>query len=358
MRPIRWNLNHAWGVATMAFVTATASAGSLAPLRPLETAQGWVLVDARGAVAVHPKVRVDGMEAAGVLDPITDDLIPARLGKRWGFVDRSGALVVPARYERVEPFSEGRAAVRRGGHWGFIDEMGVEVVPPRYGSVGVFSGGLAAVTVSSALWPMVGYIDRSGRLAIPARFQSDCAFSEGRARVERKRRKWLRVEREWGYIDSTGAYVVTPRFRFARDFSEGLAAAQVERDGRDLWGYVDRDGRWAIEPRFDAAEDFSEGRAAVRRADATWGYVDHAGAEILSLAQGRPQSYGFRERRAAVKIGDRTGYIDPTGAFAIPPRFRSGSRFGGGLAAVILADGRSAYVDTTGRVVPDSSSIR
>lgn len=349
----------AWTAAALAFLAGAASAGSLEPLRPLETAQGWVLVDARGEVAVRPRVRIDGMEAAGVLDPITDGLIPARVGKRWGFVDRSGGLVVPARYEKVEPFSEGLAAVRRGGHWGFIDEMGVEIVPPHYGSVGAFRDGLAAVTVSSALWPMVGYIDRSGRLAIPAQFQSDCPFSEGRARVERKRRKSLfRVESEWGYIDSDGAYVVTPRFRFARDFSEGLAAVQVERDGREIWGYVDRDGRWAIEPGFVAAEDFSEGRAAVRRSGESWSYVDRAGAEVLVLAQGRPQSYGFREGRAAVKVGDRTGYIDPTGAFAIPPRFRSGSRFGGGLAAVTLADGRSAYVDTTGRVVPDSSSVR
>ena len=193
--------------------------------------------------------------------------------------------------------------------------MGVEVVSPHYGSVGAFSGSLAAVTVSSALWPMVGYIDRSGRLAIPAQFQSDCPFSEGRARVEKKRRKSLfRVESEWGYIDSGGAYVVTPRFRFARDFSEGLAAVQVERDGRELWGYVDRDGGWAIEPRFVAAEDFSEGRAAVRRSGESWSYVDHAGAEVLVLAQGRPRSYGFREGRAAVKVGARAGYIDPTGA--------------------------------------------
>jgi hypothetical protein len=342
-----------------ALMAAAVTAGPLEPLRPLETAEGWVLVDRKGEVAVRPKVRVDGMEAAGVLDPVTDELIPARIGERWGYVDRSGTLVVPAGYDQVEPFSEGRAAVRRGRHWGFIDEMGVEIVPPHYLSAGPYREGRAAVTMRSALWPMVGYLDRSGAVAIPATFQSDCPFSEGRARVERRRRKALLfLDSQWGYIDSAGALVVTPRFRFARDFAEGVAAAQFERDGRALWGYIGRDGRWAIEPQFEAAEDFSEGLAAVRRSGAPWSYVDHAGREVLSLAQGRPQSYGFSERRAAVKVGDRTGYIDPTGAFAIPPRFRSGSRFGGGLAAVVLANGRAAYVDTTGRVVPDSTAIR
>lgn len=343
----------------MVLMASGASAGSLPPLRPMETVEGWVLVDRIGEVAVRPRVRVDGMEAAGVLDPMTDDLIPARIGKLWGFVDRTGVLAVPARYDRVEPFSEGRAPVRRGRHWGFIDEMGVEIVPPRYLSVSRFSGGRAAATVSSALWPMVGYVDRSGQLVVSARFQSDCPFSEGLARVEQRRRKsWLRIESQWGYIDSSGTFAVTPRFLFARDFGEGLAAVRVERDGRELWGYIDREGRLAIAPQFEAAEDFSDGLAAVRRPRESWSYIDHSGREVLWLARGRPQSYGFREGRAAVKVGDCTGYIDPTGPFAIPPRFRSGSRFGGGLAAVVLADGRPAYVDTTGHVVPDSIAVR
>lgn len=56
----------------------------------------------------------------------------------WGFVDKTGKKVVPARYKYVHPFSEGLAAVQMPTEssapekWGFINATGQMLIPTRY----------------------------------------------------------------------------------------------------------------------------------------------------------------------------------------------------------------------------------
>ncbi len=69
---------------------------------------------------------------------------------RWGFIDRSGDLVIPMIFERVQYFSEGLAAVRIDGKWGYINREGTVVIPPVYSTAGLFQNGLAYVVLSEA----------------------------------------------------------------------------------------------------------------------------------------------------------------------------------------------------------------
>ncbi len=43
---------------------------------------------------------------------------------RWGFINESQRLVIPARFEEVRDFENGRAAAKANGRWGFIDTRG------------------------------------------------------------------------------------------------------------------------------------------------------------------------------------------------------------------------------------------
>ena len=49
--------------------------------------------------------------------------------QRYGFIDRTGKIVIPLRFEDVQSFSEGRAGVKLAGKWGYIDKNGVLVIP-------------------------------------------------------------------------------------------------------------------------------------------------------------------------------------------------------------------------------------
>lgn len=55
-------------------------------------------------------------------DIITDDgLLAFESGGKWGFVDRTGKIVIEPQYDSARSFSHGMAAISINGEWGFID---------------------------------------------------------------------------------------------------------------------------------------------------------------------------------------------------------------------------------------------
>jgi TonB family protein len=102
-----------------------------------------------------------------------------RIGNKYGFMDKTGAIVIPLKYEKAYPFSEGLAAVSINGQWGFIDTKREEIIAPQFEFAENFSEGLAAVE-KNGKW---GYIDRKGKLLIDPIFRSAGSFENGLARV-------------------------------------------------------------------------------------------------------------------------------------------------------------------------------
>jgi hypothetical protein len=118
----------------------------LEPLFPIVTAGRWGLIDRTGRIVVSP--RYDALfhpigfplpkaveDALTLLDshPIWDELIPARLGNKWGFVGRSGELLVPPAFEDVSWFGEERLApAELKGKYGFIDREGRFAINPQF----------------------------------------------------------------------------------------------------------------------------------------------------------------------------------------------------------------------------------
>ncbi len=54
-------------------------------------------------------------------------------GNQYGFVDRSGNLVVQYKYDKAYEFNEyGFATIKKDGKWGVVNEQGQEIVAPTY----------------------------------------------------------------------------------------------------------------------------------------------------------------------------------------------------------------------------------
>lgn len=203
----------------------------------------------------------------------------------YGYIDKSGDMVIPPQFYMARSFSEGLAAVAIGEFqsemWGFIDTTGAMVVQPQFRDVKDFSEGLAAVQVWDSETLKWGYIDRTGTMVIPPRFSLAWDFSDGMARVSEGNGKW-------GYIDPTGRMAIQPQWDLVEslpgltfDFADGLAVVPVQDDQVGLsFEYIDKDGRSAFEKRFNWASDFSEGLAAVLE-EGKWGYIDEAGDMVI-----------------------------------------------------------------------------
>ena len=139
--------------------------------------------------------------------------------KRWGYIDKSGAVVIEPKFLWAQEFFEGLARVQVSrvrarsidGKWGFIDKLGKLTVSPDHrdvlggdhsnigsdGPEASFHDGLAQVQVEMK----TGYIDKAGRMAIPADFTFSHPFSEGVAAATMS----PLLDSSWGHIDASSA---------------------------------------------------------------------------------------------------------------------------------------------------------
>ncbi len=309
-----------------------------------------------------------------------------------GFIDSSGAVVVPprivAQIEDVGDFHEGLSVVRSGARPGYIDETGALVISiDRIDAFGLlpFSEGLG-LTVASR---QTRYIDRNGSVVFETS-GSGREFHEGLA-VYRTPPKPPEYDRDSptpappppilsvgsvGYLDKQGSLAIEPLFAAAGPFVDGLAQAVLDgncyvltSDKRHLGtpttgtntscgspppgadavcpvGFIDKRGEFVIPPQFDSALDFSEGVAAVFTGG-RWGFVDRSGALVVKPQFSAARS--FHEGRAAVSKAGSWGFVDKSGELVIPAVWDEAGEFSEGLSSV-SRDNQYLYIDRTGVV--------
>ena len=89
-----------------------------------------------------------------------DYLYPIREGRKFGFINRTGAVVVPPIYDAVGDLREGLIRVTAGNLSGYIDLSGKVVIAPKYDSAGEFRDGRAVIRQGDKY----ALIDLSGKL--------------------------------------------------------------------------------------------------------------------------------------------------------------------------------------------------
>jgi S-layer homology domain/WG containing repeat len=223
---------------------------------------------------------------------------------KYGFEERSGAIVIPIKFNYVNDFREGLALVGMLDKetfittWSFIDKTGNLVIPAvPAASVQSFSDGLARIEVTgsgSFSGRKYGFIDRSGQIVIEPIFSEAAAFSEGISPVA----IYGGLNSRYGYIDKAGQWVIHDLTSLGGSFSEGLAAVSRTGDHPDAggmggYGYIDRGGKWVIPPQIFSSPEISYLKAHNR----------------------------FTQGFAIVRIGDRMAVIDRQGKVVLPPHY-------------------------------------
>lgn len=172
------------------------------------------------------------------------------------FHDRDGKLVLNLGEVFVRSFQEGLAVARVDRKWGFIDASGAFVIEPIYSFAQGFRNGLAIVTTKD---PGPRYINPQGEVAVPTKGMEDLSnFSEGLALVRDAE------SGKYGYIDRTGAWVIPAQWEdpmtSASLFRGGLAAVGVrekDRRGKKVLHrlFIDRKGKVVFDPRENQGTD-------------------------------------------------------------------------------------------------------
>ncbi len=189
----------------------------------------------------------------------SNDLFIIKVNKKYGFIDKTGKILIEPKFEFANDFVEGLALVSiRNDELKsvYIDDTGKIVISLKSGGNN-YSEGLAAIGVGEFTMHgggdhKFGFVDKTGQLAFEINFKEARAFSEGLSAV-------MNEEGKWGYIDKTGKVVIPFQFEDAFGFSEGLACVLTN----ELFGFIDKFGKIVIEPRFASPSQFKEGLAAV-----------------------------------------------------------------------------------------------
>lgn len=254
-----------------------------------------------------------------------------------GYVERdTETLRIPMRYEAAKPFRNGLAAVRIDGRWGYIDRSGDLVIPPAYTEVASFYGAFAEVRVNEAS----GIIDRRGRMIISQQFKRVIPFardvfiavplgssarSDGLFGPDTEPAKLSGIEGAGLYHRRRG-WLTAPDLQFmAFDSARGLIwAGRRNEDHEDVWGLMRADGTWQVTPRYSHVQWLSGGRAIVRslphrtvpaverQASVLSGAVDRDGKLVVPMER-RWLGYWRAGYGLADRTGRASGLEDPTG---------------------------------------------
>jgi len=234
-------------------------------------------IDTTGKIVIKPKYQSTGT--------FSDGVAIARDNKGLVIIDKKGKTLLMLEIDMAElGFSEGLAAKalvfrkKVGVFYGFIDKTGKVIIPPKYRFARNFSEGLAAVEEDKS--PLIrkhGYIDKNAKWVIAPQYDRATDFHEGLAAVFVGKVG----EQKCGYIDKKGAWVLPAAYRQCGDFSEGLASVALEGAA----GFINPKGEMVIAPQFLNAKKFSGGLAEVEDSTddefkVTRGYINKSGKYV------------------------------------------------------------------------------
>ena len=267
----------------------------------------------------------------------------------WGYINIEGKVVIPIQRWIGHEFKEGLARVWEYGseRWGFIDKTGKVISQCQWEVAYDFVDGLANVKNRNGKW---GCLNKTGEIAIPCRWEDACDFSEGLALVKNQ-------EQRWGYIDKTGKTVIPCQWRGAHSFQEGLARV---KDSAGNYGFIDRTGKIISQCQWYYADEFWEGLARVLQVTrfekkdrgGMWSIVKRS-AETAMSGQWK---FAFTELVEGLdNIGkekeEKYGFIDKTGKLVVPCQWKYASIFDNGLALVKDEKENLFYVDKYGTII-------
>lgn len=131
-------------------------------LAAVKISDKWGYISADGSLAINPQFIAANTFGEG--------LAAVRLNANtYGYINKSGVVIIPEQFEEAMPFYEDRAIVRQNNLYGVIDKTGNWIVEPTFEQIDNFENGLAKIyqtTISenenTETW--FGYINKMGKI--------------------------------------------------------------------------------------------------------------------------------------------------------------------------------------------------
>jgi hypothetical protein len=187
--------------------------------------------------------------------------------KKTGLLGPRGWEVKPAAdLDYILPGNEQLYGMKRGGKFGFINKTGELVIKNRFDSISKFSEGLAAVSMNG-LW---GFINISDQIAIENHFDEVSDFHNGLAIVKKNGKSNL--------INQQGTLILATEYSRLSLSPDNYFVSEEN----NLFGLIDPNGKEIVEPKFDDLRRESYNKVLVRIGN-KYGIMDESGNYPLPI---------------------------------------------------------------------------
>ncbi|MFM9983830.1 MAG: WG repeat-containing protein [Flavobacteriales bacterium] len=296
--------------------------------------------------------------------PVIDGLLHAQDASTslYGYYSSTGTLVVPYQFEMANNFNSGLAGVRLDNMWGFIDKSGKMVITPQFDGIvdnsdddwmgdysfdfdlGYnFSSNYCIVTKNG----LDGIIDKTGKVILDFTFSSlQLTYDENSIIAEKC--EGANINCRFGVIDMSGKTIV--KFEYSGiDYNSGFyklyqgstQSAFFGTQTGGVIGFANQDGKIIVPCMYD-----NEG-------DHTFENMGYA------FTNQRYRGAGVYEGIVLVCLNNLWGYLDANGNEIIPFQFEEASAFARDSAEVTL-NGHKFIINKQGRCIqncPDDLSL-
>lgn len=234
------------------------------------------ILNNKGEITLDPQLHLNERYWHDKDLKFSDGLLPAMMGGKWGYVNKKGIFVIPAKYDDAGPFSEGFAFVAMNKRVGIINTKGKMIGVPTYDYY---------VKRTSNAFNIFADTDNMRKYRFSGGVSPVC------------------MNGLWGVVNTRGAYVVKPSCVAMNLYSDGLA---LFKDNTGKRGYYDTAGKvvLTIEDALTVG-DFSQGMM------------------IFSDYTKKPPFRGIMDRKGGRQMLDTVGEVDQFGNF----RWTVGSKF-------------------------------
>ncbi|MFN8114970.1 MAG: WG repeat-containing protein [Bacteroidia bacterium] len=194
----------------------------------------------------------------------------------------------------------------------------------------------------------IGYVNPEGKMMIEPQFEHAWPFSQGLAFVWKyvnhsDANKNLPLGEEYKYydivsnsitgiIDSTGTYIVQPKlnFQMVRPFQDGIAYVRIDNEVK----IINKKGM--LVPYNDPLYDKEYNKILRVAKDKNNGTPSYANGYSQVVYKGFDGCEEFSENFAAVRFGNKYGYINRKGELTVVPQFSEANPFSTGYATVAV----------------------
>jgi hypothetical protein len=288
------------------FKQATVFRDGLALVQKSGNEPKWGFITEDGKYAINAQYKEATVFSDGLAWVVAENAAPTA-------IDKKGAVKFTLKdAEQVRVFKDGLAAfnvITEEGEskWGFVDKTGKVVIAPQFLSVSNFSDGKCGVSNSDGKW---GFIDKEGKISINHQFDGADDFKNGKCIVKSSDKE--------GVIGKDGKYIVNPQF--SNMYVDG-DLFMVQED--EKWGWCDKEGKLVINPQFEQTFPFNDNSITAVKSGKNWGYIDKDGK--ISINPQFDAAFPFIGKLALVKSNKKVGFIDKEGKYVINPQFDEAS---------------------------------